>query len=141
MSKLLAALGVLILSCSCSHANAQFVQFQQPIGETFQANTTVVIPDRGQAHLGSISGGRTTIRSQGFPPRTYSRYTDRFHSSLSASVYIHDFEEMDRAILNRPEDAPLLPYEESYRETSRRLRPAGIAARNPADRRRPVNSR
>ena len=129
------------LAAMSTRAEAQVVRFQQPIGETFSANTTVVIPDRGQSDLGSVSGGRTFSRRYGYPPGNYSRYSDSFRSSLSTSVYIHDFEAMDRAILNRPEDAPLLPYEESYRETSRRLRQAGTVARNPASRRLPARNR
>ncbi|MCH9654799.1 MAG: hypothetical protein K0U86_06165 [Planctomycetes bacterium] len=79
---------------------AQEIRIQQPIVQQFSARTTVSVPDRGSAVLGSIHSGATWNRQSG-PFRRGSSYGQSFQSSTtSVSAYIHDFEAMDRMLLN-----------------------------------------
>lgn len=85
---------------SLAATQAQVVRIQQPIVQQFSAGTTVTVPDRGTALLGGISSGRIGSRQYG-PFRHGSIYGQEFQSSTSSvSVYIHDFEAMDRYLLN-----------------------------------------
>ncbi len=97
------------------HCVAQ-ISVQQPIVENFGAATSVVVPDGGEIHLGSVGiardarnfyGPRTGIFPRG---STFSR--ERSHSSLSVRATIQDLSEMDRALLNKPDGAAPLPFEE-----------------------------
>ncbi|WP_298866043.1 hypothetical protein [uncultured Gimesia sp.] len=79
---------------------AQEIRIQQPIVQQFSARTTVSVPDRGSAVLGSFHSGVIRSRQSG-PLRRGSSYGQAFQSSTSSvSVYIHDFEAMDRMLLN-----------------------------------------
>ncbi|WP_339729104.1 hypothetical protein [uncultured Gimesia sp.] len=81
-------------------AHAQALRIQQPIVQQFSAGTTVSIPDRGSALIGGYSSGAIRSRQTG-PFRRGSNYGHAFQSSTSSvSVYIHDFEAMDRMLLN-----------------------------------------
>lgn len=83
-----------------STVQAQVVRIQQPIVQQFSMGTTVTVPDRGTALLGGISSGRISSRQYG-PFRHGSIYGQEFQSSTSSvSVHIHDFEAMDRYLLN-----------------------------------------
>jgi hypothetical protein len=74
---------------------------QQPVFGVNSVTTTVSVPDRGRAHLGSISRARDSRTHFGpFRPGT-STGLDREHSSMSVGVYIHDFEAMDQYLLNQ----------------------------------------
>ncbi|QDV18971.1 hypothetical protein Pan153_36320 [Gimesia panareensis] len=89
-----------IVSLMSTSAQAQVVRIQQPIVQQFSAGTTVTVPDRGTALLGGISSGRMHSRQFG-PFRRGSIYGQEFQSSTSSvSVYIHDFDAMDRYLLN-----------------------------------------
>lgn len=102
MNRTLTCLGILYgLACLLSSpAQAQVTRIQQPIVQQFSAGTTVTVPDRGTALLGGISSGRTSSRRWG-PFRRGSIYGQEFQSTTSSvSVYIHDFEAMDRMLLN-----------------------------------------
>ena len=93
-----AALVVLILSPQAGFAQ---LTVQQPVFGVNSVATTVSVPDRGRAHLGSISRARDSRTSFGpFRPGT-SIGLDREHSGMSVGVYIHDFEAMDRYLLNQ----------------------------------------
>lgn len=81
-------------------AHAQVLRIQQPIVQQFSVGTTVTVPDRGTALLGGVSSGRIHSRQVG-PFRRGSIYGQEFQSTTSSvSVYIHDFEAMDRYLLN-----------------------------------------
>lgn len=73
---------------------------QQPVVGTSAVNTTVSVPDRGTMSLGGVSSSQMG-RSQYGPIRsgTVTGYAAQ-HSATTASVYIHDFQAMDEALLN-----------------------------------------
>ncbi len=82
-----------------SVAHAQNVQIQQPVVQQFSVDTTVVVPDRGSAFLGGVSNSATSVPTYGPLP-----YGTAFGNAVSTSyaetsVYIHDFELMDRLVL------------------------------------------
>ena len=82
---------------------------QQPVVGVTSVSTTVSVPDRGRAHLGSIGRARDSRTHFGpFRPGT-SIGLDREHSGMSVGVYIHDFEAMDRYLLSQGANAPRDP--------------------------------
>lgn len=88
-----------------SIVDAQQIAVQQPVVQNFSASTSVSVPDRGSAHLGSV-GSASSGRSVSGPFRSgTSRGQDRQASSTSVHVYIHDFEAMDAALLATPTKA------------------------------------
>ncbi len=92
--------GLCLLVAQPKPASAQLT-VQQPVFGVNSVTTTVSVPDRGRAHLGSISRARDSRTSFGpFRPGT-STGLDREHSGMSVGVYIHDFEAMDQYLLNR----------------------------------------
>ena len=81
-------------------AHAQNLTLQQPVQSRFGVRTSVSVPDRGQAHLGSISrAGESSKRFGPFRGGTSTGFF-RDHASTSTSVFIHDLREMDRMILS-----------------------------------------
>jgi hypothetical protein len=83
---------------------------QQPVVGVTSVNTTVSVPDRGTMFLGGVSSAESG-RTQYGPLRTGpSTGLTRQSSSMSVSVYIHDLQAMDEAILN---SAP--SFQESHR--------------------------
>ena len=80
---------------------AQQVTIQQPVVEQFGANTSLSVPDRGSMLIGSVSRGAAS--SKDFGPLSWHRPIGLEHSrsSMNVSVYIHDFDEMDRMLLNK----------------------------------------
>lgn len=92
------------VSVQNQHVHAQAIRLQQPIVQQFSAGTTVSVPDRGSVTLGGLHSGATRSKQVG-PFRRGSSYGQAFQSSTSSvGVYIHDFEAMDRMLLN---SAPL----------------------------------
>jgi hypothetical protein len=74
---------------------------QQPVFGVNSVTTTVSVPDRGRAHLGSISRARDSRTHFGpFRPGTHTGL-DREHSTMSVGVYIHDFAAMDEYLLSQ----------------------------------------
>ncbi len=95
------------LGIQSQNAKAQ-VTVQQPVFGVTNVTTTVSVPDRGRAHLGSISRARDSRSHFGpFRPGTNTGL-DREHTGLSVGVYIHDFEEMDRYLLGQGGGNPAL---------------------------------
>lgn len=95
-----ASLGFLMLAIPAQHCNAQLT-VQQPVFGVNSVSTTVSVPDRGRAHLGSISRTRDSRTTFG-PFRSGSSIgLDREHTGMSVGVYIHDFEAMDRHLLSQ----------------------------------------
>jgi len=91
-------------------ACAQQITLQQPVVEQFGVMTTVSVPDRGRASLGGIKRGASSRIRQGPLPWGTSTGWEYSGSDLSVSVWIHDFEELDRQALEwaegrRPVDA------------------------------------
>ncbi len=125
-------LTLLILSSAITlHAQDRVVQ--QPVIRQMRVGTSVSVPDRGRAFLGGVSQGATSTKRFGGPFRSGTNTGREFsNSSQSVSVYIHDFEAMDAALLNAAE--PLTPRPKSDRPLnpraahaweSLRTRPAG----------------
>lgn len=80
-------------------AEAQAVAVQQPVVRTFGVGTTVSVPDRGTIHLGGVNSAASGRVSSGlFRPGTNSGL-ERTGTSLSTTVFIHDLQAMDEALL------------------------------------------
>ena len=87
---------VLMLFTSVSFAQQAV---QQPVVGVTSLNTTVVVPDRGTVYLGGVSSGQFGRNQYGpFRSGTSSGYSLQ-STSVSTSVYIHDLQAMDEAIL------------------------------------------
>lgn len=103
MNQKLVSLCIIICCLGCFHLSlglAQEIRIQQPIVQQFSTGTTVSVPDRGRALFGGVSSGATRSKRYGVFPRG-SSYGQEFQSSASSvGVYIHDFEAMDRLLLN-----------------------------------------
>ena len=77
----------------------QELALQQPVFGVTGVATTVSVPDRGRVGLGAVSRGGAAQSSSGFGWRQRGRSSFAEQSSLSVSVTIHDFDELDRAAL------------------------------------------
>lgn len=85
-------------------ALAQSTTVQLPTYRTFGVRTAVTVPDRGSVYLGGINraySGRNEFGTPLLPFRNRSFGTQRSASGVSVSVYIHDFEELERELLSR----------------------------------------
>jgi len=82
-------------------ASAQ-ITVQQPVVSQTGVSTTVSVPDRGQVFLGGVSSAQSGRIQNGPIPTMTSRGFSRQATSISTSVYIHDMQAMDEAILNTP---------------------------------------
>ena len=93
-------LSIAWFTLSASPVSAQLT-VQQPVFSVNGVTTTVSVPDRGRAHLGSIGRARDSRTSFG-PFRSGSNIgLDREHSGISVGVTIHDFEAMDEYLLSQ----------------------------------------
>ncbi|WP_299460508.1 hypothetical protein [uncultured Gimesia sp.] len=102
MNYRLVGISVLFIAGSVQNqqSHAQAIRIQQPVVQQFSTGTTVSVPDRGSALLGGFHSGAVQSRQVG-PFRQGSSYGQAFQSANSSvSVYIHDFEAMDRMLLN-----------------------------------------
>ena len=79
---------------------------QLPTFENFRASTTVIVPDRGSAHLGGVGGARLGQRRSRFPigqrfpaPANAARARSLGAADVSLHATIHDHREMDRRLL------------------------------------------
>ncbi len=113
----------LLFATLSATAYGQAVSIQQPIVQQFGVGTTVSVPDQGTAHLGSVSSARDFRGRYGPFPSGRSFLTERMQRSVSASVLIHDLEEMDRLLLSRGISDLPLPFEMSEQETARQFPP------------------
>lgn len=78
---------------------------QLPTFSSFSTNATVSVPDRGSAYLGGVkraASGRNEFGTPLLPFGNRSIGTERSVSGARASVFIHDFEAMDRYLLSQP---------------------------------------
>lgn len=93
---------------------------QQPVVRQFRVGTAVSVPDGGRAFLGGFSRGASGTNRYGGPLRSGTNTGREFsNSSQSVSVYIHDFEAMDAALLNAAAAAsPSIPSTRSRTSTS-----------------------
>ena len=91
---------LVMISCLCS-ASAQDQAVQQPVVRQLRVGTSVSVPDRGRAYLGGVSSAATSTKRFGGSLRSGTNSgRELANSSMSVSVYIHDFEAMDQALLN-----------------------------------------
>ena len=79
---------------------AQNQVVQQPVVRQFRVGTSVSVPDGGRAFLGGVSQGATGTKRFGGPLRSGTNSgRESSNSSVSVSVQILDFEELDAAAL------------------------------------------
>lgn len=105
--KVLVPIAVLFACMTSSSAYAQNQVVQQPVVRQMRVGTAVSVPDRGRAFLGGVSKGAVGTNRYGGPFRSGTNSGREFsNSSMSVSVYIHDFEAMDEALLNEAARSP-----------------------------------
>lgn len=123
------------LMCHPRIGSAQAVAVQQPVVQTFGASTTVSIPDRGKVRLGGVQSAASGRISPGpYRPGTNTGL-ERAGSSLTVSVFIHDLQAMDEALLAQGTIADAERDVWSARLNARRSRSAGlVSASQPVDR-------
>lgn len=113
--------GVLVALMATSVAAQNAVQL--PTLSSFRTSTTVAVPDRGSVFTGGINraaDGRSEFGTPLLPLRNRAIGSQRSASSVWTSVYIHDFEAMDEALLSQARGS-------SYRAPLHRsLRPSSV---------------
>ena len=83
----------------CLPVSGQDFHIQQPVISNYSLQTSVSIPDGGSAYLSNVSRAYEYYEfASGLPRYTY-RGQQYQSSRMSASVRIHDFSEMDEALL------------------------------------------
>jgi len=95
-------LSLALVALTARSAAAQSVQL--PTLSSFRAGTAVSVPDRGSVYIGGINraaDGRKEFGTPLLPLRNRSIGSERSASSMWTSVYIHDFEAMDEALLSQ----------------------------------------
>src|SRR4029079_15189739 len=91
------------ISFPATRANAQTVQL--PTFHFFTLNTSVLVPDGGDAFLGGVNRGTSGRNERGIPGLPGRPFTNTgiggstVASGVSVSAQIHDLDAMDRAIL------------------------------------------
>lgn len=108
--------GMVVVGCcwlvGAAAAEAQVIQL--PTYRVFGTSTTVSVPDRGQAHVGSVSSARSGQSSRGLPlvgnlPGAGPLFRNRSvgaqlgYAGSNVHVSVIDLEEMDRAVLAEAE--------------------------------------
>lgn len=101
----IARLVVLPISVCSLQAFGQNLAVQQPIVESFGVGTTVSVPVGGSVSLGGVGRATAATGRTGFLPRQGGVARSASAASMSASVYVHDFELMDRAVLDAADGA------------------------------------
>lgn len=91
---------VLTVIAATTSAWSQRMAVQQPVVRSFSARTSVAVPDRGNASIGAISRAGESRSTFGPFRSGTSRGLFRENLSLRTHVWIHDFEAMDRMVLN-----------------------------------------
>ena len=90
-------------------ASAQNITVQQPVIRNFSVGTVVSVPDRGRAHLGSVSRAGESRSSYGPLRSGTSIGLFRNHAGVSTHVWIHDLRAMDEQILRRKRRSARIP--------------------------------
>ena len=90
---------MIVLLAAPAIARGQAVIVQQPVVQGFGANTVVSVPDRGSVQLGGGSSAADFRTWRGFGRPGSFLSSTRTYSNVGASVYIHDLEAMDAALL------------------------------------------
>jgi hypothetical protein len=106
---------------------------QLPTLSSFRTNTTVSVPDRGSVYTGGINraaDGRNEFGTPLLPLRNRSIGSQRSASSVWTSVYIHDFEAMDEALLSQARGSAFSPLAWPVANGSHHVAVAGGAPSN-----------
>jgi len=85
-------------------ALAQSTTVQLPTYRSFAVGTAVSVPDRGSVYLGGVNRAQSGMNEFGSPLSPFRNRafgSQRSASGVSVSVYIHDFEELERELLSR----------------------------------------
>jgi hypothetical protein len=108
MKRTIAILAVTMVSASVDTSCEAQVIVQQPVFSQFSIGTTVIVPDRGWAHLGSIQRAESSRSSYGCCHPGSSIGFSRMHTGMSVGVTIINLAEMDRMILGY--DPSMMPH-------------------------------
>ena len=103
MNTLRISLALTLLAFTVTSVHAQNA-VQLPTLSSFRTGTTISVPDRGSVFTGGINraaDGRSEFGTPLLPFRNRSMGSQRSASSVWTSVYIHDFEAMDEALLGQ----------------------------------------
>ena len=103
MSAFRICLTVMLVALTATSVTAQNA-VQLPTLSSFRTGTTISVPDRGSVYTGGINraaDGRNEFGTPLLPLRNRGIGSQRSASSVSTSVYIHDFEAMDEALLSQ----------------------------------------
>lgn len=98
--ELVMAAGLLLLMMASGAAQAQAVQL--PTYSHFGTSTTVKVPDRGSMSMGGIKSSSSSESSKGVPGLPFKNRSvgsSSGASSVSTSVYVHDFDAMEEELL------------------------------------------
>ena len=93
-------------------AQRQPTTAQLPTYSYFGVATSVVVPDRGSTYLGGVnraSSGRNEFGAPLSPFGNRSIGSERSAASMRVSVYVHDFQAMEEAILRQAAASTLQP--------------------------------
>ena len=104
-------LPLVLLGLGAGNAFSQATAVQLPTYSFFSTGTTVSVPDRGSVYMGGIKRAATGMNEFGtplLPFRNRAFGMERSAMSTHVSVYIHDFEAMEEALLSQP--TPSNPY-------------------------------
>lgn len=104
LSVILSFFGAVLVLFQASISLAQApTTVQLPTFSFFTVNTTVSVPDSGGSYLGGIMRGSDSRRTRGLSPfpllANRSTSSDRSAAGMSVRAWIHDFHEMDAAML------------------------------------------
>ena len=103
MTTLRVSMAVVLVALAATSARAQNA-VQLPTYSSFRTGTTISVPDRGSVYTGGINrayDGRNEFGAPLLPFGNRSIGSQRSSASVWTSVYIHDFEAMDEALLNQ----------------------------------------
>src|SRR3569623_2067602 len=107
----------IVLGTNAPLAWGQALTVQQPTVESIGVGTTVSVPDRGRTLLGGVNRGASSRSIYGPLPMNSNRGQAFQAGSISSSVSIIDFEEMDQAALEAaPGKRPITGGKPSNRE-------------------------
>ena len=93
---------LLMVICQSNSADAQNLTVQQPTLSQRVLGTTLTVPDLGTTNLGGRRYGFDRRRSSlGLPSYYNTRESYRSWSGSNVGVHIHDFDAMDKALLQQ----------------------------------------
>ena len=115
-------LSCVIVVVFTSFCDAQNIVIQQPVMRQFGVRTTASVPDRGSVLLGSVSSAASGRTTYGPLPSGTAAGFNASASSMDMSVFIHDLEAMDRAVLEQGEKLLIRRFGSEWNSTAKDLR-------------------